>query len=161
MELFPAKVANGAWGEGSNRRGRRSRSPQRRRLESSHHSIAAIVHTVSSADQQPRRSHRIDESEDLFPKRVGGVTRSDMDSFMTAPSVPLEKRISSDGTSTTVELFPDKARKLLEDRTSGQRTLAERIQEDNTNPEARELFPELLRNEPNRRQRRRKAEDHF
>ena len=83
---------------------------------------------------------------------------------ISSASMSLEDRISgeektfSNASENTVELFPDKVQKPLEGRIS-EKSLAERIQDDNEGG-ARELFPDLLRRGGVGR-RRRKAEDHF
>ena len=109
---------------------------------------------------------------DLFPDKIGNVKRAAMDSTqgatprnISSTSMFLEDRISTgeaktflDVTKNTVELFPDKVQKPLDERISG-KSLTERIQDDSEGG-ARELFPDLLRRSGGGR-RRRKAEDHF
>jgi len=148
VELFPSKVLHS---RRSDRRelGSRSRSP----------------------DQ--RRSHRSDPTIDLFPDKVTTLKRPTMDSMMgdvpqntlRSGILSVEDRLSPpeeitflNASKNTVELFPSKVQKSLEERIS-QKSLAERIQEDGEGG-AREMFPELLRRGGGGRQRR-KAEDHF
>jgi len=108
---------------------------------------------------------------DLFPSKIAVVGRAAMDSaatseprtFLSSNTPSLEGRISPgqelvvENESKPIELFPNRIGKSQEERVS--RSLAERIQEDNE-PGARELFPELLRRGEGGR-RRRRAEDHF
>jgi hypothetical protein len=119
---------------------------------------------------------------DLFPNKMTDVPSSavmDSSSFLQVTSQPLEVRISDrDDTTPPTELFPNKVAKSLEDRISfggavgvvteiaenggGSKSLADRIQVDSgPAPSARELFPNLLTDGGNRKQRRRRAEDHF
>ena len=166
--MFPSKVTNvrpSDRGEGNSR----SRSPdRRRRIEGSHPGFAELVHTVSSSDQ-PRRPHRADQPIDLFPSKVSNVRRAAMDSLPAIPhrNVPLsledrilpgEERTFHNASNDSIELFPEKVPKSLDERISGN-SLAERIQEDGERG-ARELFPEMLRRGGEGR-RRRRAEDHF
>jgi hypothetical protein len=84
--------------------------------------------------------------------------------FLSSNNPSLEGRISPgdemivENETKSIELFPNKVGKSLEERVE-QRSLAERIQDDNELG-ARGLFPELLRRGGGGR-RRRRAEDHF
>jgi len=172
VELFPSKVSDRSRRDHKGEEDSRSRSPeQRRRIQGSHPTFTNIVQTVSSSDQ-PRRQHRTDEPEDLFPSKIVVVGRAAMDSATsTVPRRSLSTKVTSlegrispaqqmvvEDASNTIELFPNKISKTVGERME-QRSLAERIQEDNETG-ARELFPELLRRGGAGR-RRRRAEDHF
>ena len=171
VELFPDKVSNKFRRDvGKDDGGLRS-PEQRKRIQGSHPTFANIVQTVVSSDQ-PRRPRRTDEPDDLFPSKLTIAGRAAMDSAtITAPrslvsSIPtsLEGHVSPgqgmiiENAPKPVELFPNKIPKALEE-TFEQKSLADRIQDDNE-PGARELFPELLRSGGGGR-RRRRAEDHF
>lgn len=171
VELFPSKVSSSRQRDRMESDSRSRSAERRRRFEGSHPAFSNLVQTVSSTDQ-PKRPSRVTETMDLFPDKIGNVKRAAMDSTqgvtprnISSTSMFLEDRISTgeaktflDVTKNTVELFPDKVQKPLDERISG-KSLTERIQDDSEGG-ARELFPDLLRRSGGGR-RRRKAEDHF
>jgi len=116
----------------------------------------------------------IDASEDLFPEKVGRLSRAAMDGLVTITTQQsssfgterpsLQDRISGGevniraAAKKTVELFPQKLG-MVGESTVG-RSLADRIQDKHAQGTV-ELFPELLREGGTGRRRRKKAEDHF
>ena len=95
---------------------------------------------------------------------MDSAATSEPRTFLSSNTPSQEGRISPgqemvvENESKPIELFPNKIGKSPEERVES-RSLAERIQEDNE-PGARELFPELLRR-GGCGPRRRRAEDHF
>lgn len=178
IELFPSKLNNGTHCERSHN-GPQSRSPEyrRRRIEGSHPVFSNIIHSVSPTDQKNWPARSEESSFDLFPAKAAELRRAAGESILeppsrhpsqnalSVPSIQLESHTSDEEmpsqneANKSVELFPDKLRKPINDRIT--KTLAERIQDDGS-MSAKELFPDLVyRDGGTRRRRRRKAEDHF
>lgn len=150
VELFPSKLDKLKQNGRSNNRSR-SRSPGRRRpSEGSQNSYIKQEINIKQ------------ESEDLFPSKIGGMRLAAMMDapLPTVPHKPLNFGPAVKREETKVELFPEKVPSLEERFGGSGKSLAERIQDD-VDSGARELFPELLRGGGGARLRRKKAEDHF